>query len=209
MLAVPDDQLEKCGAQLAAAGCLHTGALVFHCSGAQTSQVLSVASAHGAVLASVHPIRSFADPGAVAAGCAGTCCGVEGEADALAIIAPMFQAIGARLIKIDAAQKTLYHSAAVFSSNYLVTLIDVAVQAYIQAGVDADTAVQILAPLVRETAENTFRLGPPAALTGPVARGDMRTVEQHQRALAEWKPSYAALYALLAEVTAVLATRVR
>lgn len=207
LLTVPDDQLRNCGVQLAKAGCLRPGTLVFHCSGAQSSQVLSAASVCGAILASVHPIRSFADPATVAAGFAGTWCGIEGEASAVAMVSPWFQSVGARLISIDSAKKTLYHSAAVFASNYIVTLIDVAVQAYVHAGVEAETALEVIAPLLRETAENVFRLGAAQGLTGPIARGDMQTVADHQQALMQWSPPYAALYSQLAEATLLLAAR--
>lgn len=71
MLAVGDDQIEAvCGA-LAAAGALD-GVLVFHCSGAKSLAALQAAAGQGALAASVHPVRSFADPGSVARDFAGT-----------------------------------------------------------------------------------------------------------------------------------------
>lgn len=205
LLTVPDDRIEACCNQLTAAGCVRPGSIVFHCSGAQTSALLASASAAGAVVASVHPVRSFADPALVAASFAGTCCGVEGDAAALAVLTPLFEASGARMVAIDPTQKTLYHAAAVFASNYLVTLVDVAMQCYGQAGVAPETALQMIAPLLRESAENALRLGPGAALTGPVARGDMATVVRQQQALLQWLPAHAALYAQLAGATAALA----
>ncbi|WP_308602575.1 hypothetical protein [Massilia sp. Dwa41.01b] len=71
MLAVNDDAIAPLCAELAAAGLLQ-GATVFHCSGAKSSAELAPARAAGAVVASVHPIRSFADPFAVAADFTGT-----------------------------------------------------------------------------------------------------------------------------------------
>lgn len=205
LLAVPDDQIEACATQLAASGCVRSGTIVFHCSGARTSAVLASVSVLGAVLASVHPIRSFADPAQVAASFTGTCCGVEGDPAALATLIPLFEAAGARMIAIDPSQKTLYHAAAVFASNYLVTLVDVAMQCYGQAGVAPETALQMIAPLLRESAENVLRLGPAAALTGPIARGDVATVACQQQALLQWHPAHAALYRQLAEATTALA----
>ena len=61
MLAVPDHQIAPVCAALAADRALD-GALVFHCSGARTSAELGSAARRGALTASVHPIRSFADP---------------------------------------------------------------------------------------------------------------------------------------------------
>lgn len=203
MLSVGDDQIGACAGFLANSA-LASGSIVFHCSGALTAEVLAPARLAGAQIASIHPVRSFADPAAVASAFTGTFCGVEGDAPALAALVPLMLQIGARPVAIDPAQKTIYHAAAVFASNYLVTLIDVARQAYGQAGITPDLALEMIAPLLRESAENTFRLGPRQALTGPIARGDWQTVERQQQALAAWNPAYAELYAQFATLTQAL-----
>lgn len=205
MLAVGDDQIEPVSARLAQAGLL-AGAVVFHCSGAKSSGALQ---APGAAAASVHPVRSFADPQAVAAGFDGTFCGIEGADEALALLAPAFEAIGARLVPIDAAAKTVYHAASVFASNYLVTVMDAALRAYQAAGIPADVARELAAPLASETLANVLRLGPAPALSGPIARGDMATVARQQQAVAGWDPLLGKLYEALAESTVDLARRKR
>jgi len=206
MLAVGDDQIEPVCAALAAAGLLGE-ATVFHCSGAKASSELRAASRAGARVASIHPVRSFADPQAVADAFAGTWCGVEGDEEALALLAPAFEAIGARLVTIDPAAKTVYHAASVFASNYLVTVLDAALRAYTAAGVPPEVARELARPLASETLANVFRLGAPAALSGPVARGDFATVARQQAALEDWDPATATLYAALVEATTALAAR--
>lgn len=208
MLAVGDDQIAPACAALAAAGLLD-GAVVFHCSGAKASGELQAASGAGARVASVHPVRSFADPEKVAAAFAGTWCGVEGDAAALALLAPAFEAIGARLVTIDAAAKTVYHAASVFASNYLVTVLDAALRAYAAAGVPPEVARELAQPLAGESLANVFRLGPAAALSGPVARGDFATVARQQAAVSGWDAPTGRLYAALVEATAALAERKR
>jgi predicted short-subunit dehydrogenase-like oxidoreductase (DUF2520 family) len=208
MLAVSDDQIAPVSAALAQAGLLD-GAVVFHCSGAKASGELRAAIAAGALAASVHPVRSFADPGAVAAAFDGTFCGIEGDAGALALLSPAFEAIGARLVPIDAAAKTVYHAASVFASNYLVTLLDAALRAYQAAGIAPEVALELARPLATETLSNVFRLGPAAALSGPIARGDTATVERQQAAVSGWDAATGALYAALAEATTGLALRKR
>jgi predicted short-subunit dehydrogenase-like oxidoreductase (DUF2520 family) len=204
MLAVCDDQIEPVCAALAAAGALD-GIVVFHCSGAKSSAALQAAAAKGALTASVHPVRSFADPASVARGFAGTWCGVEGDARALALLEPALAAIGARPVAIDAAAKTVYHAASVFASNYLVTVLDAALRAYQAAGIPEDVARELARPLASETLENVFRLGPRAALSGPIARGDFATVARQQAALDGADPVTGELYRALAEATARLA----
>ncbi|RZL86692.1 MAG: DUF2520 domain-containing protein, partial [Variovorax sp.] len=123
MLAVPDDRIGEVAAALAQAHDVR-GAVVFHCSGAKASAELAPLRLAGATVASVHPVRSFADPAGVASQFDGTWCGVEGDADALARLVPAFEAAGARIVAIDAAAKTVYHAASVFASNYLTTVLD-------------------------------------------------------------------------------------
>lgn len=206
LLAVSDDQIGPACAALAQAHDLKD-AVVFHCSGAKASSELQPAAQAGARVASVHPIRSFADPDAVAQGFAGTFCGIEGHAEALALLTPAFEAIGARLVPIDAQAKTVYHAAAVFASNYLTTILDAALRAWQAAGVPEDVARELARPLATETMANVFRLGPAAALSGPVARGDAATVARQQQALLEWDEATGRLYQALVPPTADLARR--
>jgi len=206
LLAVNDDQIAPMAAALAQAHDLK-GAVVFHCSGAKASSELQALVDQGALVASVHPIRSFADPDAVARDFAGTFCGVEGEAEALAQLAPAFEAIGARLVTIDAAAKTVYHAAAVFASNYLTTVLDAALRAWQAAGVPEPIARELARPLASETMANVFRLGPAAALSGTVARGDRATVARQQQALLDWDEATGRLYEALVPPTADLARR--
>jgi predicted short-subunit dehydrogenase-like oxidoreductase (DUF2520 family) len=183
LLAVSDDQIEPVAAQLAQAHDL-TGAVVFHCSGAKASSALQVA-------------REFA----------GTFCGVEGDAAALALLGPAFEAIGARLVPIDGAAKTVYHAAAVFASNYLTTVLDAALRAYQAAGIPEAVARELAQPLATETLANVFRLGPAAALSGPVARGDLATVARQEQALLDWDDATGRLYGALVPPTTDLARR--
>ena len=206
LLAVNDDQIAPMAAALAQAHEVK-GAVVFHCSGARASSQLQALADQGALVASVHPIRSFADPDAVARDFAGTFCGIEGEAEALARLAPAFEAIGARLVTIDAAAKTVYHAAAVFASNYLTTVLDAALRAWQAAGVPEPIARELARPLASETMANVFRLGPAAALSGPVARGDHATVARQQQALLDWDEATGRLYEALVPLTADLARR--
>jgi predicted short-subunit dehydrogenase-like oxidoreductase (DUF2520 family) len=206
MLAVGDDQIAQVAARLARAQPLG-GALVFHCSGARSSSELQAAAQAGALAASVHPVRSFADPQAVAASFDGTFCGIEGDARALALAGPAFEAIGARLVPIDAQAKTVYHAASVFASNYLVTVLDAALRAWQAAGVPEQVARELARPLATETLANVLRMGAEQALTGPIARGDHATVERQQAAISAWDAPTGALYAALADATRALAGR--
>ena len=208
LLAVGDDQITPACDALARAVPLKDS-IVFHCSGALASGSLQAARDAGALVASVHPIRSFADPAAVAAQFSGTFCGVEGDAGALAVLTPALHAIGAQPVAIDAAAKTVYHAAAVFASNYLVTVLDAALRAYQAAGIPEPVARRMAQPLAAESMANVFRLGAAAALSGPVARGDMATVERQRQAVGQWDAATGDLYQALVAPTIELADRKR
>ncbi len=207
LIATPDDQIEQCCDALTRAGKLSDNNVVFHCSGALRSTELQSAIRLGASVASIHPIRSFAVLEQVAKDFAGTYCGVEGDQRALDILGNAFSAIGAQLVPIDADSKVLYHSAAVFASNYLTTLIDVAQAAYVKSGIPGDVALKLMEQLVRESVDNIFRLGPANALSGPIARGDTATVEKQQIAVSGWDQAYGDLYEQFAKLTVELAAR--
>lgn len=207
LIAAPDDQIAACCEALANTECLSTNNIVFHCSGALPSSSLQAASAHGAAIASIHPIRSFAVPEKIISDFADTYCGIEGDQRALDMLTPLFTAIGAQLVTIKSEEKILYHAAAVFASNYLVTLLDTAVQTYGQAGIPPDVALKMMASLVRETTENVLKMGPEQALTGPIARDDVATVLKQYRAVNKWNRRYGALYKQLGKLTAHLARR--
>jgi predicted short-subunit dehydrogenase-like oxidoreductase (DUF2520 family) len=205
LIGASDDQIVNCCEELARTGHLSAATIVFHCSGALPSSVLQPAMQHGAAVASIHPVRSFASPEQLVGDFAGTYCGMEGDPRALAVLEQGFSAIGARLVKIDEDFKIIYHSAAVFASNYLVTLLDVALEAYVASGIARDSALDMLGPLVQKTVENVLRLGPAEALTGPIARGDMNTAVKQYHAVADWNPQYGELYKQLGRLTAQLA----
>ncbi|MGE5650671.1 MAG: Rossmann-like and DUF2520 domain-containing protein [Bacillota bacterium] len=207
LIAATDDQIAACCEQLAHAGQLGPSTIVFHCSGALPSSVLQAAVQCGASVASIHPIRSFADPAQAAAAFDGTYCGAEGDTQALEALNDAFSAIGARIVPIHSDGKILYHSAAVFACNYLVTLLDVALQAYQQSGVPQEVALRLMEPLVRGTIDNVFKAGTVNALTGPIARGDLATTAKQAHAVADWCADYGKLYEQFVALTKELAAR--
>ncbi len=209
LIATPDDGIAEACERLADTGHLTPTTVVFHCSGALPSHALASASARSAKVASTHPIRSFAAPENLIHCFAGTYCGVEGDTAAIDILQLAFEAIGANMVMINADLKVLYHAAAVFASNYTTTLLGVAQDAYVTAGIAPDVALKLMEPLVRESIDNIFHLGPARALTGPIARGDMATIEKQQRAVSNWDRQYGELYAQFVTLTAELAAKRR
>ena len=194
LIATPDDAIAGACTMLARSGRLKKGDVVFHLSGATPSEVLEPARRCGAHVASVHPIKTFTDPGAAARTFTGTYCGVEGDAQALRMLRPAFEEIGARLLEIAPEMKGIYHAAGVFSCNYLAALIEAALQCHEKAGIPRKVSLEAIEPMVRETVDAVLSRGPARALTGPIARGDVATVARQLETLAAWKGDLAHLY---------------
>ncbi len=205
LLAVSDDQLGVVAQALPDTLNLQ-GKLIWHCSGALPASHLNCLAERGALLASCHPVRSFAESNEAYANFAGTLCACEGAAAALARLQPALSAAGAQVFELAAEHKALYHAAAVMANNYLVSLLDSAAQTYQAAGISAELANRLTLSLAQQGMHNLQQLGSARALTGPVARGDWQTVARHQAAL-QVHPELAALYQAFLPLTVALAAR--
>src|SRR5690606_8021447 len=127
---------------------------------------------------------------------------LAGQPGALAVGRRLVRALGGRPFVIPPTLRPLYHAAATYASNYLVALIAVAARLMQSAGVDQEDALPAMLHLVRGTLDNLEQLGPAAALTGPIARGDVDTVRLH---LARLSDEDRALYCALGRETVRLA----
>jgi predicted short-subunit dehydrogenase-like oxidoreductase (DUF2520 family) len=205
LLTPPDAAIASVATALAAAGQVRRGDVLFHCSGSQASNILAPLTAAGALVASVHPLKSFADPATAAQTFKGTYCAAEGDAAALTMLTPLFEQLGAQVAVINPAGKTLYHAASVLVCNDLTALMEAGLRAYEQAGIQRDTAQRMMEPLVRETLDNVFALGTTRALTGPVARGDAGVLARQLAALHTLDPRIADAYRALNQIALDLA----
>lgn len=204
LIATPDDAIaDRCRA-LAEAGSL-AGCAVFHCSGAASSDLLAPARDAGAQVASVHPVRSFADPARAADAFDGTWCGFEGDAAALERLRPLFDAIGARAFALDADTKSIYHAGTVLACNALVALLETGLRCLEQAGLEREVATSLLEPLVAGTVANVFATDTTEALTGPIARGEAQLVARQLADLEAADPQAAQVYRVLGRTTLELA----
>ena len=200
LIAAGDDGIAGSAALLAGSGLVRPGAIVWHLSGALPSSVLAPVTGMGGLVASVHPVKSFADPLDSVADFAGTWCGIEGEAAAVACLSDAFGAIGGRIFSVDARFKTVYHAGSVLVCNYLTALVEAGVRAYQKGGLPRQTALEVMEPLVRGTLDNIFRAGTVQALTGPIARGDRAVVARQLEALDAWDSEVALVYRSLGRI---------
>ena len=208
-LTVPDDAIGPLCQEIAASGGWREGQGVVHCSGALSSSVLQPAAGLGALVASFHPLQTFASTEAAVAHMPGSTFAIEGDAPLVEQLDRLALLLDGVPIHLTATQKTLYHAAAVMASNYTVTLAALAADLLVGQGIapDTNTALRYLMPLLRGTIDNLDTLGVPAALTGPVARGDAGTVARHLAALDQTAPELAQVYRDLGKSTLPIAAK--
>ena len=204
-LTTPDNAIAPTCQAIADRRGFQKDAVVLHCSGALSSDILKPAGSCGASVGSMHPLQSFAAVGEENP-FVGIKAAVEGEPAALALAREVAGALGADPISIKTEGKILYHAAAVVASNYLVTLMRLSFELLEAAGVSSSEAFDVLKPLIHGTLSNIDGVGIPDALTGPIARGDVETVANHLAAIRELSPDAADLYSRLGLATIDLAT---
>ena len=170
VFATPDDAL----AGVATDHRLTSGHVALHLSASHPSTILDPT---GAKTAGLHPLRAFADLETAVASLPGTYFFVEGEAADVA--EQLARDVGGIPSRIATGQKTLYHAGATLAANYTVALLARACRLFGEAGVEKATAQAALLRLARGALDNVEQSGLAHGLTGPVARGETRLVEQH------------------------------
>jgi predicted short-subunit dehydrogenase-like oxidoreductase (DUF2520 family) len=171
---------------------------VVHTSGAHDSTILESAARSGALTASFHPLQTFADRDQARANLPASVFAVEAEGWLKDLLLEMVRALKGTPIELSADEKALYHASAVLISNYTVTLAKMATDLWLRFGWDRPAALRALLPLLKGSVNNLEALGVPMALTGPVARGDIETVERNLVALRATAPELAPAYRELA-----------
>ena len=175
IVATPDHAIEQ--AAVAAADAMERNTLVFHLSGAKNLDVFDdlIERRPDVRVASLHPLQTFPSASEGLDRLPGSFAAIAGDPQIEAIA----ELIQVRPLRVDPMDRVRYHAAAVVASNHVVALLGQVQRLAISAGVPFEA----FHGLVEASVENAFDLGPSAALTGPVARGDLKTIEDHLRAL--------------------------
>ena len=198
---VPDDAIRPVTESLT----WRREAAVVHCSGAASVDLLDAAADAGASVGAFHPLQTLAGIDQAMRNLPGSAVAIEASNPALeGTLGEMARAIGGRPFALR-GDKALYHASAVLACNDLVTLLDAAADLWSELGLSKEEGLRALLPLVRGTIENLDAIGLPDALTGPVARGDVGTVDRNLVALDAASPETADLYRALARRTIPIA----
>jgi len=157
------------------------GKIAMHSSGALGSDELGSLQQRGAAIASVHPLMTFvrgAQPSLT-----GVPFAVEGDPPALRMAREIVKSLDGRAYPIRTKDKAAYHAWGTFASPLFIALLITSEHVAAAAGVNRKESRQRMLPILKQTLENYVVLGPAAAFSGPIIRGDVDTVERHLRVL--------------------------
>ncbi|ACA58667.1 Rossmann-like and DUF2520 domain-containing protein [Candidatus Desulforudis audaxviator] len=205
LVTTSDREIAAVAARIQSRGGFTAGQLVAHTSGATPAEALAPAREAGAVVASIHPLQSFADADAALERLPGCYFGVEGDAAGVFRARRLVEDLGGVPLEVNAGDKALYHAAACVASNYLVAVIHLATELLGRCGWSRTDALKALGPLIDGTRENVRDFGVVGALTGPVVRNDRPTLEWHLAALTRLDAGYEGVYRALGVYTAGIA----
>jgi predicted short-subunit dehydrogenase-like oxidoreductase (DUF2520 family) len=183
LIATPDDSVPDVVEMLAQSGAIKRDQAVLHLSGLLDSSALSALAGTGAALGSFHPLQTIADPATAAERLAGSFVGLEGDDRAIEAGERLAKTLRMTPVRVTSASKPAYHAAATIVANYTVVLVGIAERLAREAGVPPEQAHKIYLPLLDGALQNLKTMTPGQALTGPVRRGDVRTIEAHLEAL--------------------------
>ncbi len=203
-VAVPDDAIAEIAARLKTADL--SGRIVVHTSGGVSVGALEAVKESGARIGSMHALQTLPDAVRGADTLQGAAVAVTCDPHDRALLFRLARAWGGRPFPLADKDKTLYHAAAVFASNYVVTSVWSSLRILERLGVP--NARQMLAPLTHTSVQNVTSMAPDRAMTGPVVRGDTETVRAHIKALGDADPTGGRItdaYRSLARLTAALA----
>lgn len=197
VVATREGEVGPAARRIAEAGWLDEGAAVVHVAGALTAEALAPLRAASAGVGQMHPMISFADP-ARPPGVAGGHVRVAGDPEAVRRASRLARALGMKPRRLPGLDEIAYHAAAGLVANGAAALAAAGADLLARAGVERATAPLLLGPLLRSVADNVEALGLPAALTGPVRRGDVGAVGRHLETLGRLAPHLVPLYKAMA-----------
>lgn len=199
IIAVRDDAIEPVAAVLASRSPAYRSAV--HLSGLVGVDSLSALRAAGVAVGAFHPLQTLPTPEIGAKRLPGAAVAVTAQPELAAELHEFAASLGASSFDLEDDAKATYHAAAAAAANFPVVALAMARDLFAAAGVDFTVA----RPLVDAIVANSFELGPRAALTGPVARGDVATVAAQLEAVRasapEWERAFRSLVDELARLS--------
>ena len=155
------------------------GKMICHCSGSLSSKIFKDIEETGAFGFSVHPLLAVSDRYSSYKELPKALFTIEGNESHIGEIKSLLEKSGLKTVSIDASVKTRYHGAAVMCSNLVVALVQATQDELRKCGFYDAQLGDAIAPLLLGNVNKVLSVGTKDALTGPIERNDVGTVEKH------------------------------
>ena len=193
-ITTPDDAIKTVVSEIK----WHPEMGVVHCSGAEPSSILNPAGQQGALIGSFHPMQTFPKSNRSKISLLGITFAIDGSLPLLRTLTEMASELGGRSIVIDPHHRTLYHLSGFLACGAVTALINQAVGLWTIMGYTKDQGLEVLLPILKSTVDGLETQGLLGAMTGPISRGDIGTVQKHLHSLEEQSPELIPLYCNIA-----------
>jgi predicted short-subunit dehydrogenase-like oxidoreductase (DUF2520 family) len=205
LIGASDDQIETVARMLAETPVELDGSIVFHICGRHSVNILAPLASRGCHIAAVHPVRSLTHNNLLLDEFAGTACVAEGDPAVLDQLRNVFESIGGVWMPVQDVDRGLYHASVSIISNITKAVAWKAQNWLVHSGLTEEMAADVTQKLLASTLEDVSRSGARQSITGPVVRGDTRTIEAHLEALRNAYPRDLEVYRVLARTVLELA----
>ena len=199
-ITTPDGAISSVCEEIAKQKGFVEGATVIHCCGAHSAEILTAAHGCGARILSIHPLQTMADRDQAVANLPGSFFALDGDPEAIETGKEIIEALGGTAMHIPSDGKMLYHAAAVVACNYFVALVFQALKIFEAVEIPREKGLPALMPLIQGTVRNLEKVGIPKALTGPIERGDLKTIQGHLAAFDRFMPKGKKIYSEMGKI---------
>lgn len=192
-ICVQDDNITNIAEELANNDNLNQDLVIAHTSGLNTSEILQALDNRNVHLCSFHPCYSFTSKDCTLP--EDIYYAVEGDDEGCERLEQVAECLGGNPFRLNKKEKIIYHTACSMASNLLVGLMHI-VDTLLQESMKEKKS-DYLWPLVQGTLQNIKNKGVEKALTGPITRGDVQTIEQHLKILKKFDKRVMSVYSYL------------
>ena len=200
IIAVRDHAIEDVAGQVAPVA-RNAAARAVHLSGATPVGALAAFAAQGIATGSLHPLQTMPNPDRGARSLVGSWMAVTADEPLRSELRSFAVSLGGRPFDLRDADRGGYHAAAAAAANFPTAAFVIAQHLLASSDVPFEAA----RPLVEQIVANAFELGPRSSLTGPIARGDIGTIEAQIDAVRVAAPDLAAAFEAMVSATADVA----
>ena len=180
-LSVPDNQISIVAKEISKLNLDFKDSIFIHLSGAEDISSLNTLKKKGAFTASFHIMQTF--PEKKIYNLKGSYAAIETNSKkAEVFLFKLAKKLSLYPFKISSQNKIYYHIAGVYSSNFLVANQYYTEKLFGKANPRMDYK-KVFSPIAQMTLKNIEEKSILNAISGPVERGDLKTVKKHLKAL--------------------------